>query len=62
MEREEMSITERGMDMEATMKGAGCDEAQIPYGPPNRVLFEASGAYPWALVIQIIGTNTLATE
>ena len=41
----------------ATVDGAGGDEAQIPHGPPDGGLFEATGAYPWALIIQIIDAN-----
>ena len=50
------------VDQMATVDGAGGDEAQIPHGPPDGGLFEATGAYPWALIIQIIDANPLAIK
>jgi hypothetical protein len=40
----------------------GCDEAKVPDSPPNRALLEATRAYSWALVVEVIGANAFAIE
>jgi hypothetical protein len=46
----------------ATVSRTSCDEPQIPHGPPDGALAQAARAYPWALVVQIIGANPFAAE
>jgi hypothetical protein len=56
-------LTDRALvEQLATVDGAGCDKTQIPYSPPDGALLQATGANPWAVVIEIIVADKLAIK